>query len=151
MARATKQKPGRLRAEDGSYFLSLLRSVARPLLKTRRKIALFAAACLLAGSLTVFVVVASGYFCAAWFHDRDIRGGDRKFLDNLVQKPRQEDVLDSNPLAAIQNIDKASGIGSWNDPAPKAELVVNSHSVKRAELVVHSDTVKPVGRVQGRH
>ena len=112
---------------------------------------LFAAACLLAGSLTVFVVVASGYFCAAWFHDRDIRGGDRRFLDDLVQKPKQEDVLDTKAIAALQNIDKAAVIGSENDPAPKAELVVNSQIVKRAELVVHSGTVKPAGLVRGRH
>lgn len=119
----------------------------RSLPKTRRIIVLFAAACLLAGALTIFVV-EKGYFSAARFHDRDIRGEDRVFLDDLVQKQNQEDVLDVNRIAAIQNIGKAAMIGFGNDPAPKAELVVNSQIVKRAELVVHSGTVKRTGPIQ---
>jgi hypothetical protein len=132
--------------------LSVLPSFLRPLLKTRRKIVLFAVACLLAGSLAVFVV-ERGHFSAVWFHDRDIRGADHVFLDDLLQEQnqKQKDVLDTNPIGSIQNIDKGGMIGSGNDPAPKAELVVNSQIVKRAELVVHSGTLKRAGQVQGSH
>jgi len=130
--------------------LSILASVLRPLLKTRRKIVLFAVACLSAVSLAAFVV-ERGFFSVVWFHDRGIRGEDRVFLDDLLQKQKQEDVLDTNPIGAIQNIGKGAMIGSGNDPAPKAELVVNSQIVKRAELVVHSGTLKRAGPVQGSH
>jgi len=150
MARMTRQNRGPIRAEDGSYFLSLLSSLMRPRLKTRRKILLFAAACVLAGSLAVFVV-EKGYLSAVWLHDRDIRGKDRIFLDDLAKKQNQEDVPDTNVIVASQNIAKGAMIGSGNDPAPKAELVVNSQIVKRAELVVHSGTLKRAGPVQGSH
>jgi hypothetical protein len=129
--------------------LSVLPSVLGSLLKTRRKIVLFAAACLLAGSLTVFVA-ERGYFFS-WFRDRDMRGEDRVFLDDLLQKQNQENVLDTNPIGAIQSIGQAAMIGSGNDPAQKAELVINSQIVKRAELVVRSGTLKRAGLVQGRH
>ena len=111
---------------------------------------LFAAACLLAGVLTVFVV-GRAYFSAAWFHDRDMRGEDRVFLNDLVQKQHQEDVPDTNRIAAIQNTGEAAMVGSGNDPAPKAELVVNSQIVRRAELVVPSGSVKRTGPIQDRH
>lgn len=119
-------------------------------LKTGPKIVLFAAACLLPGFFTVFVV-ERGYFSEAWFHDRDIRGEDRVFLDDLVRKQNQnqEDVREIDPIA-IQNVGEAAMIGSGNDPVPRAELVVNSQIVKRAELVVHSGTVKRGGLGQGR-
>ena len=122
----------------------------RSLLETSRKIVPFAAACLLAGALTVFVV-GKTYFSAAWFHDRDMRGEDRVFLNDLVQKQHQEDVLDTDRIAAIQNTGKAAMVGSGNDPAPKAELVVNSQIVRRAELVVPSDSGKRTGPTQDRH
>jgi hypothetical protein len=117
-------------------------------LKTGPKIVLFAAACLLPGFFTVFVV-ERGYFSEAWFHDRDIRGEDRVFLDDLVQKQNQEGVRETDPIV-IQNVGEAAMIGSGNDPVPRAELVVNSQIVKRAELVVHSETVKRAGLGQGR-
>ena len=118
-------------------------------LKTGPKIVLFAAACLLPGFFTVFVV-ERGCFSEAWFHDRNIRGEDRLFLDDLVQKQNQEDVREIDPIA-IQNVGEAAMIGSGNDPVPRAELVVNSQIVKRAELVVHSGTVRRGGLGQGRH
>ena len=117
-------------------------------LKTGPKIVLFAAACLLPGFFTVFVVERV-YFSEAWFHDRDIRGEDRVFLDDLVQKQNQEGVRETDPIV-IQNVGEAAMIGSGNDPVPRAELVVNSQIVKRAELVVHSETVKRAGLGQGR-
>jgi hypothetical protein len=118
-------------------------------LKTGPKIVLFAAACLLPGFFTVFVV-ERGYFSEAWFHDRDIRGEDRVFLDDLVQKQNQEDVRETDPIA-IQNVGEVAMNGSRNDPAARAELVVNSQIVKRAELVVHSGTIKRAGLGQGKH
>ena len=86
-----------------------------------------------------------------WNHDGDIRGRDRMFLDELRKKQNQQAVLDNNPLVAMQNIGETGTIGSGNDPAPKAELVVNSAVVKRAELVVHSGTVKGPRLARGGH
>ena len=106
--------------------------------------------CILVASLTLFVV-KSGYFSTAWNHVRDIRAQDRLFLDDLMQKHNQHAVLDSDPMVAMQTIRKTSMIGPGNDPAPKAELVVNSAIVKRAEPVVHSGTVKRPGLVRRRH
>ena len=76
------------------------------------------------------------------------RGQDRMFLDDLMKKQNQQAVLDNNPMVAMQNI--GNTIGSGNDPAPKAELVVNSTVVKRAELVVHSGTVNRPGHLRRR-
>jgi len=86
-----------------------------------------------------------------WNHDGDIRGQDHMFLDELTKRQNQQAVLDNNPTVAMQNISKTGTIGSGNDPAPKAELVVNSAVVKRAELVVHSGTVKLPDSSEGRH
>lgn len=150
MARTTRRKQGPIRTEGGSSFLFLLASLVRSLLNTRGKILLFAVLCVLVASLTVFVV-KSGYFPPVWNHDRDIGGQDRIFLDELMQKRNQQAVLDTDRMVAMQNIGKTSMIGSGNDLAPKAELVVNSAIVKRAELVVHSGTVKRPGLVRRRH
>ena len=97
MARTTRGKEGLIRAEDGSCFLDLLAALVRSLLNRRLKILLFAAACVLAGCLTVFVV-ESGYFSTVLNHDRDIRGQDRMFLDELMQKRNQQSVLDTDPM-----------------------------------------------------
>ena len=150
MAMTTRQKQEQIRAVEGSYFLFLLPSLVRSLLKTRRKILLFATACVLAGCLSVFVV-ERGYFTTVWNHDGDIRGQDHMFLDEFMKKQNQQAVLDNNPMVAMQNNGKTGTIGSGNDPAPKAESVVNSAVVKRAELVVHSGTVKRPGLVRGGH
>jgi hypothetical protein len=146
----TRQKRGQIRTGNGSSFLFLLAPLVRSLLNTRRKILLFAVLCVLLASLTLFVV-KSGYFSTVWNHVRDIHAQDRIFLDDLIQKHKQQAVLDTDPMVATQNIRKTSMIGSGNDPAPKAELVVNSAMVKRAELVVHSSTVKRPGLVRRRH
>jgi len=116
----------------------------------RLKILLFAAACVLAGCLTVFVV-ESGYFSTVLNHDRDIHQQDRMFLDELMQKQNQQAVLDTDPMVAMQNIGKSGVIGSRNDLAPKAELVVNSAIVRRAELVVHSGADKRPVLVRRKH
>ncbi len=150
MAMTTRQKQGQTRAEQGSYFLFLLPSLVPSLLNIRRKILLLATACVLAGCLTVFVVERGG-FSPLWNHNGDIRRQDHMFLDELMKKQNQQAVLDSNPMVAMQNIGETGTIGSGNDPAPKAELVVNSAVVKRAELVVHSGTVKGPALVRGRH
>jgi hypothetical protein len=65
---------------------------------------------------------------------RAIREVDRKFLDALVQKRKQDWV--------VQNIGPSGTIDSSNTPVPRAELVVNSTIVRRAELVVPGRTVK---------
>ena len=72
-----------------------------------------------------------------------IRGEDRNFLDDLVQKQNQDDHHDGNPLSASdQNIDKAATIVASPKPVPRAELVINTEIVKRGELVVHSRDTK---------
>src|SRR5260370_36503115 len=71
-----------------------------------------------------------GNFSAVLHHPagplaRDMRAEDRKFLDDLVQKQNQDDVLDGNRLSAsVQNIGNPGMIGSANEPVPKAALVV---------------------------
>jgi len=144
------RKQGLIRAEDGSCFLGLLASLGRSLLNRRLKILLFASACVLAGCLTVFVV-EGGYFSTVMNHDPDIRGQDRLFLDELMQKQNQQAVFDTDPMVAMQNIGKSGMIRSGNDPAPKAELVVNSAIVRRAELVVHSGADKRPVLVRRKH
>jgi hypothetical protein len=94
-------------------------------------------------------MVERGYFSTAWNHDQQIRVEDRMFLDEFIQKKQnQETVLNTNSIVAMQNIGRAGTIISENDPAPKAELVVNSAIVKRAELV---GTVKRPELVRRRH
>jgi hypothetical protein len=84
-------------------------------------------------------------------HDGDIREQDRMFLDELMKKQNQQALLDNNSMVAMQNAAKTGTIGSRNDPATKAELVIRSTVVKRAEFVVHSGTVKSTALVRGRH
>ena len=70
---------------------------------------------------------------------RAIREVDRKFLDALVQKQKQ----DSDTFSTlVRNIGPGGTIDSSNTPVPRAELVVNSAIVRRAELVVRGGTVK---------
>jgi hypothetical protein len=72
---------------------------------------------------------------------QDIREGDRKFLDDLVQKQDQDDYQDRNS-PPLQNIGQAGTIDLSPKSVPRAELVINSEIVRRGELVVHSGTVK---------
>src|SRR5580704_6279548 len=52
-----------------------------------------------------------------------IRGEDRNFLDDLVQKQKQDNHYVGNP--PDQNIDKAGTIVPSPRPVPRAELVIN--------------------------
>ena len=134
----------------GIVFFVLVTFSGAIAIRHKGKTLLFAATCVLAGCLTVFVV-ERGYFSTVWNHYGDIRGirgQDRMFLDDLMKKQNQQAVLDNNPMVAMQNI--GNTIGSGNDPAPKAELVVNSTVVKRAELVVDSGTVNRPGHLRRR-
>jgi len=94
-----------------------------PLRKPWRIILLLTAACVFVGYGTAFLA-----------QRRAIREVDRKFLDALVQKRKQDWV--------VQNIGPSGTIDSSNTPVPRAELVVNSAIVRRAELVVPGRTVK---------
>jgi hypothetical protein len=71
---------------------------------------------------------------------QEVRGEDRKFLDDLVQKQNQ----DGDPLSApADDIGGAGMIASSGAPVPRAELVIHSEIVRRGELVaVHSGKVK---------
>jgi hypothetical protein len=98
------------------------------------------------GCVTLFVArrsdpVALSSISNAGRPAQDIREGDRKFLDDLVQKQNQDDHQDGKS-PTVQNIGKAGTIDSGLKPVPRAELIVNSEIVRRAELVVHSATVK---------
>jgi hypothetical protein len=121
----------------------------------RRKFVLLAPVCVLVSFVTV-VVLQRENVSALLYHPgppaRDVRDEDRKFLDNLVQKQKQDEVLAGNSLSdTVQNIGKAARIGPSDEPAPKAELVVNSGIVRRGELVVHGGTIKRAELVQPRH
>jgi hypothetical protein len=67
-----------------------------------------------------------------------IRGEDRNFLDDLVQKQKQDNHYVGNP--PDQNIDKAGTIVPSPRPVPRAELVINTEIVRRGVLVAHSGT-----------
>jgi len=113
-------------------------------------ILLLGGACVLAGSMTLFIV-EKGYFSAMWHNDRDMHAEDHKFLDNLAQKQNQVDGQDTDLLAAAaENVPKVGINGSGDGPAPRAELVVNNKIIKRAELVNRGGTVKRAGLVRGR-
>ena len=103
---------------------------------------LVAAACVFVGYMAVFVaqrrdLIARGGISSRVPLAQDIREGDRKFLDDLVQKQHQ----DGNSPPG-QNIGETGTIDSSPKSVPRAELVVNSEIVRRGELVVHSGTVK---------
>jgi hypothetical protein len=113
-------------------------------------ILLLGAACVLMGSMTLFIV-ERGYFSAIWHYDRDMHAEDRKFLDDLVQKQNQVDSPDTDLLAAAaENVPKARMNGSGDGPAPRAELIVNGKTVKRADLVNRRATVKRAELVRRR-
>ena len=87
-------------------------------------------------------MVPQGYFSALPHEYRNIREEDRMFLDNLRPK-NEDDLLGGNSLdVASGNTDKVGMISAGNEPAPRAELVVNTGIVKRAELVVRGGKVK---------
>jgi hypothetical protein len=126
------------------------------LVKPRRKFLLLAAACVFVSCATVFLLQRENVSSLLHHHPglpaQDIRAGDRKFLDDLVQKQNQGGVLDGNSLSGdVQNIGKAGTTGSGDVPVPKAELVVNGEIVRRGELVVHGGTIKRAELVQPRH
>ena len=105
-----------------------------------------AAACVLVGCVTLFVaqrrdLIALSSISNAGPLAQDIREGDRKFLDDVVQKQHQDDHQDANSPPG-QNIGETGTIDSSPKSVPRAELVVNSEIVRRGELVVHSGTVK---------
>jgi hypothetical protein len=57
-------------------------------------------------------------------------------LDDLFQQQSQNDQLQTNPVSKPgQNVAKAE---DGFNPAPRAELIVNTSEVKRAQLVVNS-------------
>jgi hypothetical protein len=108
------------------FFLGAL---PNPLRKSWRQLLLVAAAGIFVGYGTVLLA-----------QKRDIRAEDRAFLEDLVQKRNHEDRQDANTLS-VQNIDN-SGTTDSNRPVPRAELVVNSATVRRAELVVRGGTIR---------
>jgi hypothetical protein len=88
--------------------------------------------------------VAQGKYFSVFPQDgRGIRAADRQFLDEILLSENDGHLLGRSLLAAADaNTDKTAMIASGNEPAPRAELVVNSGIVKRAELVVRGGRVK---------
>lgn len=120
-------------------------------MKSWRAFLLLVAACPLAGYVTASVVGPSLIYNSVPL-TRDIREEDRKFLEVLIQKQNQDDLLASNSLSsAIQNIGQAAMTGSSNEPAPKAELNNSSEIVRRAELVLHNKRIKRAELVRRRY
>jgi hypothetical protein len=113
------------------------------LMKPWRTSLLVAAVLGFAGYVTIFVAPRrdlitqrSNFFSRS---GSGIRGEDRNFLDDLVQK--QDNHYAGNPLSAPdQNIDKAGTIVPSPRPVPRAELVINTEIVRRGVLVAHSGT-----------
>jgi hypothetical protein len=117
-----------------------------PLMKPWLRFLLVAVACVFVGYVTVFVAQRRDLISQGWISSRsplaqDIREGDRKFLDDLVQKQNQDDHQNGNS-APVQDIGKPGTIDSTPKSVPRAELVINSEIVRRGELVVHSGTAK---------
>ena len=77
-------------------------------------ILLLGAACVLTGSMTLFIV-EKGYFSAMWHHDRDMHEVDRKFLDDLGQKQNQGADVGPHFLAAAAENVAQSGINGSGD------------------------------------
>jgi hypothetical protein len=69
-----------------------------------------------------------------------ISKGDHTFLDDLFQQQNQNNQRQTNPISTpSQNVAKAE---MDLNPAPRAELIVNTSEVKRAQLVVNSRMIK---------
>jgi hypothetical protein len=111
-----------------------------PQMKPCRKFLLLGAVCGFLSYVTVSVVLRRDIMTqrvnsSRTFHlAQDIREEDSAFLDDLVQKQKQDDHQ--------VGFDKVGTIASSSKPAPRAELVVNTEIVKRGELVVHRGTAK---------
>ena len=119
-------------------LIFFLRAMPFPLMKPWRKSLLVAAVLGFAGYITTFVAPRRDMTTQRSNSSRalaqGIRGEDRNFLDDLVQKQKQDHHYVGNP-PPDQNIEKASP-----RPAPRAELVINTEIVRRGILVAHSGT-----------
>ena len=69
-----------------------------------------------------------------------ISKGDHTFLDDLFEQNKQNNRRQTNSVSQPgQNVAKAEGD---LNPAPRAELIVNTSEVKRAQLAVNSRMIK---------
>jgi hypothetical protein len=67
---------------------------------------------------------------------------DHDFLEEILEKRSQDGQQQALPAPTqVQNIGKA-GVGSGNEPALKAELVMNTAEGKRSEAAARKETVK---------
>ena len=126
-------------------LIFFLRAMPFPLMKPWRKSLLVAAVLGFAGYVTFFVAPRRDMITQRSNSSRalaqGIRGEDRNFLDDIVQRQKQDNHYVGNPLSAPdQNIDKAGTIVPSPRPAPRAELVINTEIVRRGVLVAHSRT-----------
>jgi hypothetical protein len=88
---------------------------------------------------------------AAYFTFQSISKEDRHFLDEILRKQNEDGQPQVKPLPTQnRNFGKAGIIGSGNEPALRAELVINTAEVKRAEPVTHTQTVKRAELVRSR-
>jgi hypothetical protein len=88
---------------------------------------------------------------AAYFTFQSISKEDRQFLDEILRKQNEDGQPQVKPLPTQnRNFGKAGMIGSGNEPALRAELVINTAEVKRAEPVTHTQTVKRAELVRSR-
>jgi len=74
---------------------------------------------------------------------------DRKFLDDFFQKQGEDNRRPTNPEGKPgQNFAKAE---DDSNPAPRAELIVNTSEVRRAQLVVNSRIVERAEPIRPRN
>jgi hypothetical protein len=67
---------------------------------------------------------------------------DHDFLEEILEQRSQDGQQQAlRAPTQVQNIGKA-GVGSGNEPALKAELVMNTAEGKRSEAATHKETVK---------
>ena len=120
-----------------------LRAMPFPLMKPWRKSLLVAAVLGFTGYVTLFVAPRRGMITQRSNSSRALaqgtRGEDRDFLDDLVQKQKQDNHYVGNP-PPDRNIDKAGTIVPSPRLVPRAELVINTEIVRRGVLVAHSGT-----------
>ncbi len=113
------------------------------LLKQTGNFFLWSASAVLVCYLTLFVAQRSDTLVKRENYSQDILAGDRKLLEELLQKPDQNDRPGwQTPLPPGQSISHAQAMESSSKSVPRAVLVVNNELVKRGELIVRSGTIR---------
>jgi hypothetical protein len=113
------------------------------LLKQTRNFFLWSASAVLVFYLTLFVAERSDPLVERGNYSPDTLAGDRRLLEELFQKPDQNDGPGwQTSLPPGQSISQTAAMESSSKSVPRAVLVVNSESVKRGALIVRSGTIR---------